>query len=153
MVPRFCSGKLSAPRPHYMVECVSPKIQSKEMAKAFPFPRQGGDFLKGKSYFFGEKNQNKLWLSFSLSRTNFSVPFRRPLKQQCGAKWICNLFKQLSLFLFGNTFYLPPSPPPANVTVKCTNAAMPPIQTNAGQIYYNSTKWMWMKNRIHITRT
>ena len=45
---------------------------------------------------------------FPLSRTNFSVPFRPPLKQQCGAKWICNLFKQLSLPFWESTFYLPP---------------------------------------------
>ena len=60
---------------------------------------------------------------FPLSRTNFSVPFRPPLKQQCGAKWICNLFKQLSLPFWESTFYPPPPSllPPANVTVKCTN--------------------------------
>ena len=45
---------------------------------------------------------------FPLSRTNFSVPFRPPLKQQCGAKWICNLFKQLSLPFWESTFYPPP---------------------------------------------
>ena len=77
---------------------------------------------------------------FPLSRTNFSVPFRPPLKQQCGAKWICNLFKQLSLPFWESTFYLPLP------QMSQSNVQMLPIQTNAGQICYNATKWMWMRD-------
>ena len=72
------------------------------------------------------KNDEKIFFaSFSSSsRTNFSVPFRAPLKQQCGAKWICNLFKQPSLFLFPNPhsicFPLPPSRKCHSQMYKCS---------------------------------
>ena len=111
-----------------MVECVSRKIQSKKMAKAFPFPQPTREKEKK-----CQQKRKKL-RSFPLSRTNFSVPFRPPLKQQRGAKWICNLFKQLSLPFWESTFYLPLP------QMSQSNVQMLPIQTNAGQICYNATK-------------
>ena len=71
-----------------------------------------------------EKKLPEEFLQFSSFEDKFQCPIQTaPLKQQCGAKWICNLFKQLSLPFW--EYILSPSLPlpAANVTVKCTNAA------------------------------
>ena len=84
-----------------MVECVSRKIQSKEMDKSFPFP--GRKIQK--------EDENKNMRIFPLRTGQISqFPFRRlPWNNNVALNGFV-IYSNSCLFLFGNPFYLPPSP-------------------------------------------
>ena len=81
-----------------MVECVSRKIQSKEMDKSFPFP--GRKILK--------EDENKNVRVFPLRTGQISqFPFRRlPWNNNVALNGFV-IYSNSCLFLFGNPFYLP----------------------------------------------
>ena len=81
-----------------MVECVSRKIQSKEMDKSFPFP--GRKIQK--------EDENKNMRTFPLRTGQISqFPFRRlPWNNNVALNGFV-IYSNSCLFLFGNPFYLP----------------------------------------------
>ena len=134
---------------------VSPtKYKVRRWPKLFLFHSQGEKNTRKNVYFFWKNNRRifpvfLFWGQISVSHSDLLWNNNVVLNGFV-------IYSNSCLFLFGNTFYLPLSLPAANVTVKCTNAAMLPIQTNAagGQICYNAMKWTWMRQiqRIRLLK-
>ena len=115
-----------------MVECVSRKIQSKKMAKAFPFPQPTREKMQKR-----EKNYAVFLSRGQISVAHSDLPWNNNV--------VLNgfvIYSNSCLFLFRNPHFISPSLP----QMSQSNVQMLPIQTNAGQICYNATKWMWMRD-------
>ena len=113
-----------------MVECVSRKIQSKEMDKSFPFP--GRKIQK--------EDENKNMRTFPLRTGQISqFPFRRlPWNNNVALNGFV-IYSNSCLFLFGNPFY------PRKCHSQMYECRNDPSTNKCLPICSNAMKWMWMK--------
>ena len=112
-----------------MVECVSRKIQSKKMAKAFPFPQPTREKMQKR-----EKNYAVFLSRGQISVSHSDLPWNNNV--------VLNgfvIYSNSCLFLFGNPFY------PRKCHSQMYECRNDPSTNKCWPICSNAMKWMWMK--------